>query len=321
MSIDNPQPSRPQRWLPWIALAAALGLAYWSFDWAIGAAIHNRRVVKVPDLGGKSLNDALTQLSPLHLGIAKDGEQFDKSFPAGTIVRQNPPKDMEVREGRIVRVTVSQGGESLFVPDIIGQPLRNAQTALQNAGLNMGEIDRRPSLRFEKDVVMATDPAASQAVSKNALVNLIVSGGAPGADVQLTPDFVGKNVNDVKAWAASHQIPVVTREENDLGKGAGEVLTQSPAADSSIRLGETLTIVVNAGGSSTVGPSIRYDVSKGGNGDKDVRIYVVDEAGEHEVFRHAQAPGSRVEVTPAVKGRSRARIFENGIMMEEQEMQ
>ena len=41
---------------------------------------------------------------------------------------------------------------------------------------------------------MATDPAASQAVTKNALVNLVVSGGQPEGDVLLTPDFVGKNV-------------------------------------------------------------------------------------------------------------------------------
>jgi serine/threonine-protein kinase len=307
---------------PWLALAGALGIAYLSFEWAIGAAIHNRKVVKVPDISGKSVADALNILSPLRLGISKDGEQFDKAFPAGTVIRQNPPKDMEVREGRIVRVTVSQGGESLYVPDLVGQPLRNAQTSLQNAGLNIGEIERRPSLRFEKETVMAMDPPAGQAVSKNALVSLIVSGGAPGADLQLTPDFIGKTVQDVKDWAASRQINVIVREENDISKGPGEVLTQSPAPDAPFRLGESFTVVVNEGGSGSgsAGPRIRFKVPAGSS-DRDIKIVVVDESGEREIYRKAHSPGSDIDLSPTVKGRARARIFVNGIMVEELELQ
>ena len=102
--------------------------------------IHSRKVVLVPELSGKSVNDALNILGPLGLGLEKEGEtKFDKRFPAGTIVRQTPAAAMSVREGRIVRVTVSQGGETLFVPNLVGQPLRNTQTSLQNLGLNVGE--------------------------------------------------------------------------------------------------------------------------------------------------------------------------------------
>jgi eukaryotic-like serine/threonine-protein kinase len=304
---------------PWIVILAIAAGAYFSFEWAIGAAIHNRKVVQVPDISGKNLNDALSLLSPLHLGLSKEGEQYDKSFPAGTIVRQNPPKDMSVREGRIIRVTLSQGGESLFVPDLVGQPLRNAQMMLQNAGLNLGEIDRRPSLRFEKDMVMSTDPPGSQAVSKNALVNIIVSGGQPGAEVVLTPDFVGKNISEAKSWAAQHQVNVETREEADPFHAQGDVINQAPAADASIRLGETLTLVVNsaAGGGP---PHIRYQLPQG-DSDRDVRVVIIDSSGEREVFRKTQAPGTEVDVPAPVHGRGRARIFVNGVMAQEQQIQ
>ena len=70
--------------LPYLFFGAAVAGAYLSFDWAIGAAIHNRKVVVVPDLSAKSVNEALNQLGPLGLGLEKEGEQFDKHFPAGT---------------------------------------------------------------------------------------------------------------------------------------------------------------------------------------------------------------------------------------------
>src|SRR6185437_12120681 len=148
-------PSLKHKWIPLAALVVATAVVYFSFQWALEAVVHNRQVVMVPDLSGKGVVEALNLLSQTHLGLVKDGEQFDKRFPAGTIIHQNPPAGMMVREGRLVRITLSQGGETLFVPDLVSQPLRNAQTSLQNVGLSMGEIERRPSLRFEKDQVVA----------------------------------------------------------------------------------------------------------------------------------------------------------------------
>src|SRR5689334_12104096 len=98
---------------PYVLIVLCVVAGYLCFDWAVGAAIHSRKVVLVPDISSKAVNDALNILSPLGLGLEKEGEQFDKRFPAGAIVRQTPAAGMPVREGRIIRVTVSQGGETL----------------------------------------------------------------------------------------------------------------------------------------------------------------------------------------------------------------
>src|SRR3989338_3387501 len=214
-ALSSLPPPRPIRWMPVVFLMGVIAGVYFSFKWAIGAVIHSRPVVMVPDLNGKSVSDALTLLSRTHLGLIKEGEQFDKRFPAGTIVRQNPTAGMMVRERHVIKITLSQGGETLFVPDLTGQPFRNAQTLLQNVGLGVGEVENRPSLRFEKDQVMTTDPPSGAVVSKNALVTIVLSAGPPGTDVLLAPDFVGKTLPEVKSWASLHQIPVAVREESD----------------------------------------------------------------------------------------------------------
>src|SRR4051812_5009014 len=90
-----------KRWIPFALLFIVLGLGYLSFTWAIGAVIHSRPVVMVPDLNSKSISDALTLLSQAHLGLIKEGEQFDKRYPARTIIRQNPAAGTMVREGHV----------------------------------------------------------------------------------------------------------------------------------------------------------------------------------------------------------------------------
>lgn len=321
-TLSTPPPPKPSRWLPWLAPVLGLLIMYISFRWAIGAVVHSRPVVVVPDITGKPVAEALTLLSQGRLGLIKDGEQFDKRFPAGTIVRQNPVPGMSVREGHVVKIALSQGGETLFVPDLAGQPFRNAQTTLQNAGLGVGEVDRRPSMRFEKDQVMSTDPPAGAVTSKSALVSLVLSDGPPGSDVLLVPDFSGKSLAEAKSWAARNQIPVTTREESDITKRMGEIIMQAPTADTPIHPGDTLTLVVNTGmgSESGGGAHVRYEVPPGSR-DRDVRVLLMDETGEREIYRKSHAPGSRIDVPVTSKGRAKARILLNGIMAEEQEIQ
>ena len=47
----------------------------------------------------------------------------------------------------------------------------------------------------------------------------------------------------------------------------------------------------------------------------------MDETGEREVFRRSQVPGSKVDIRVQPKGHARARIFSNGVMVEEQPLQ
>ena len=169
---------------------------------------------------------------------------------------------------------------------------------------------------------MTMDPPAGAIISKNGLINLVLSDGPPAADILLVPDFVGEKLDKAKDWTVAHQISISAREEADISKTDGEVLMQSPTGDSPIHAGDTLTVVVNRPGAASTGqgPRIYYEVPQGAN-DRDIRVSVIDETGEREIFRKSQAPGSKVELRVQPKGHARARIFVNGIMLEEQQLQ
>jgi len=61
---------------------------------------------------------------------------------------------------------------------------------------------------------------------------------------------------------------------------------------------------------------IRYNVPEGTDRVR-VRIVLRDDAGEREIFSDEQSAGARVEVPVSVDGPARARIFVNGVLVEE----
>src|SRR5262245_42845472 len=104
----------------WYEITGALTLlaafAFYMLRWGLEGAVHNRKVQIVPDLKGKPISAALDLVSPLNLALRKDSVEFNNAVPIGTVLRQIPPAGTKVREGKIVRLVISQGGETVFAP-------------------------------------------------------------------------------------------------------------------------------------------------------------------------------------------------------------
>jgi len=297
--------------------------AYFVINWTMTGIIHSRREVMVPDLTGKSLSDAVTLLSPLNLGIKKESDEFDKTYPAGTVVRQNPGPGLTVREGKIIRVTISQGGQTIFVPDLAQQPARTAEINIRSTGLNLGEETSKFSLAVEKGNVISQDPAAGAIADKESLVNLVISAGLPPDDVMLMPGFAGKTAEEAQKWAADKRVNLSVSEEAAAGAPHGTVIRQDPAADSDITVSKTASIVVASGAEAApapvIGKTFHYEIPQGG-GDRQIRLTILDDNGEKELFKGIKSPGSKLDVAINPQGRAKVRIFVNYILVEERDV-
>lgn len=304
-------------------ILAILGLAflYVLFDWTMNAALHSRKEIMVPDLNGKSLGDAVSMLSSVNLGLKKEGEEFDENLPQGTVLRQNPLAGMSVREGKIVRVTISQGGKVIYVPNIVGQTVRSSEISIRSAGLSLGEISTKYSVVVQKDCVIYQDPQGGSTAEKDSLVNLVVSAGAPPANVKLMPDWSGRNIDDVKKWADENAFQLEIRREEYLGFAEGSVIRQEPAPDSEISSDTRLVFVVSSSNVSegSVDKTFYYEIPQGG-GDRQLRLTLIDDDGEKLVFKGLRPPGSKLELPINPKGRAKVRVFINDILVEEREV-
>ncbi len=214
------------------------------FNWTMSAVIHSKKDVIVPDLQGKSIYEALTLASAQGFALKKEAEEFDKSLPAGVILRQSPPAGMKVKEGKVLRVTISQGGESAFVPDLVGQKARSAALTIRSYGLVLGEESSRYSVVYDKDTIIEQDPPKGTAVSKDTMINIVVSLGAPPNSVILMPKFIGKNITDVNSWADNNGIKVNVAKENISTAVTDSVIEQSPEPDSELKPNQTIDVKI-----------------------------------------------------------------------------
>ncbi|GHT36529.1 hypothetical protein AGMMS49593_01640 [Endomicrobiia bacterium] len=217
-----------------IVLAIVGAACYLACNMIMNALVHNKKEVTTPNIVGKSLHNALEELSSKGFVLKKEGEETNQNVPAGTILRQNPVAGMIVREGKVIKITISQGGEMIYVPDLIGQTIRSADIALRHSTLVMGEVLRKFSVVVEKDIVISQDVKAGSKVDKDSVVNIVVSDGIPTGDMVLMPDFTNKNIEEAKIWAQQYDIVLnITIEENS-DVAADTVIKQYPEADADV---------------------------------------------------------------------------------------
>src|SRR5258706_12565497 len=178
---------------PWVIILfsslVVLGVIGYSVDRVMGVLLHSKPEVIVPSLEGKLILEALHMVSGLVLALHQEGTEFDEALTAGTIVRQHPPAGIHVRAGRAIRVVISKGGQVLFIPDLIGKPLAEAQSVLASNGLQMGAVQEFFSATMPEGGVIDQNPHSGEVGTRGALVDVQVSKGSPPAGPVLIPDF------------------------------------------------------------------------------------------------------------------------------------
>ncbi|NJO85221.1 MAG: PASTA domain-containing protein [Blastochloris sp.] len=98
-------------------------------------------LVDVPDLERQRVGDAVAQAERLGL-LVSIVEAPSQQIPEGFVMRQEPSKDVRVRAGETLLLTVSIGDRVRF-PDVIGLQREQALEVLQSEGLSIAAIDEQ----------------------------------------------------------------------------------------------------------------------------------------------------------------------------------
>ena len=305
-----------------ILLIAFLGaIAFVSFNWAFSALVHTRAEKAVPNLVNKDVDTALDLLANANLALRKAGEEYQPDIPAGAIIRQLPPAGILVREGKVVRVWVSQGKENVEVPDVTSMPLRNAEFTLRKANLTVGKIETAYSVEVEAGNIISQTPAPLTLVVKGETVNLVVSNGAPDSGIIVVPDFRHKKFAEASNWASSKNLEISITEDPESFFPSGTVLEQTPAPDAQIAAGGTLQITISS--NKEVDGSklhhIHYELPQGKN-DNRVRIILIDALGEKEILNEMKQAGSKIDINVPYGGEATVRIYIDGILVRQKEL-
>jgi serine/threonine-protein kinase len=192
----------------------------------------------LPELTGKTLDEAKTTLNAAEMALGPITETFDESAPAGTVLAQAPRKGNPVRHGTPVGLTVSKGPQPIPVPDVRGQEQGAAVKALEAAGLKAVVAPEAVNDRkVPKGAVVAQDPASGN-LTKGGSVTLTISKGPKLVEV---PSFVGKQASEAKE--ALEKLGFEVKIDEILGGFFGTVRAQDPV-NTSVPEGSLVTLTV-----------------------------------------------------------------------------
>jgi len=126
--------------------------------------------VAIPNVQGSSFDDASTKLKNNGFGVTRQ-DQFSTTVDKDKVIGTNPPGGQLVARGTTVTVVVSQGPETVKVPNFRDDTLESAQSKLASLGL-VGDFQNYLPGRKVK----AQEPDAGATVNKGSRVVLVFIG-------------------------------------------------------------------------------------------------------------------------------------------------
>ncbi|MFC8095080.1 Stk1 family PASTA domain-containing Ser/Thr kinase [Streptomyces sp. NPDC057301] len=106
---------------------------------AIELTVSKGSPVDVPDVTGSTPADARAELEEAGLKVKIAPARVNSEFDAGQVAQQSPTEGKQAAEGDTVTLTLSKGPEMIEVPDVVGDSVDDATTALESAGFEVDE--------------------------------------------------------------------------------------------------------------------------------------------------------------------------------------
>ncbi|WCN00878.1 Stk1 family PASTA domain-containing Ser/Thr kinase [Streptomyces sp. M92] len=206
--------------------------------------INSGQFTKVPALLSKTEAQARDRLADAGLDVGKVDHAYSDTVERGKVISTDPGVGTRIRKNDSVSLTVSDGPETVKLPDVQGYKLDRARTVLKDEGLEPGMVTRAFSEEVPRGFVISTKPKTGTTVRAGSAVALVVSKGSP-IDV---PDVTGDDLAGARAELTEAGLKVkVADEQVNSEYDRGRVARQTPGSGSRAAEGDTVTLTVSKG--------------------------------------------------------------------------
>ena len=202
--------------------------------------------VVLPIVAGAFEADAVAKIQAAGLS-AQTVHDFSPTVPTGTVIDQVPNAasvSAPVKKSllwlwiliAVLGVALIAGGAYLWlnrttaIPNVIKMPQAEAQAAIIAAGFKVGRVDTTQTASAEEvGKVVAETPMPGTQAKVGSNINIVVSGGQALITV---PNVVGMTQAAAETALTQAGLTVAAQAGNSATVASGEVISQSPPADS-----------------------------------------------------------------------------------------
>ncbi|HEV8296507.1 MAG TPA: protein kinase [Acidimicrobiales bacterium] len=242
-----------RRW-PWVLLGVLLVVG--AISGGVIVYLANRTVShKVPALVGATVDD-VRAVAAKNKWVLPDQPDTDRSDDVAKdrIIRTDPPANQKLAEGEQLRYTVSLGNKTVPIPAIVGLPISQAKTTLEQAGLVLANPYKTDfDEKVPKDSVIKLD-AVAQELPKGDPVPVVVSKGPKPRVVP--PGLEGQPLAAVQQALTQLGLKPVPSEEFNDTVPVGNVIRLGTAPNTEVPRDSEIQVVVSKGPAPRPIPSV-----------------------------------------------------------------
>ena len=177
----------------------------------------------IPDLTGRSVEQAIEALEPLGVVIEQDQENSG-SVPEGFVSRTDPAAGARIFKNSVVKVYISLGPKQLRVPEVSGLSAEEAKKLLTDSGFVVGS-----SKNFfgdePKGQVLGLSAPVGTILNQGSVLDVLISLGP-------LPEVSGLDAEQARALLAQVAIEIeeveVFNNQIPQGQAVGLVLAEDP---------------------------------------------------------------------------------------------
>ncbi len=225
-----------------------------------GIAVRGQPETLVPNLQGKDVLDALTDLQSKEL-YPDVQAQFSSDTEKGVVLSQRPAPGTLVKAGKRVTLRVSRGPVIDKVENYVGMNLDDVKVHLQTlfASHTPNLIIKTPIIYQHKPGVpagrvLAQSPAPNTKISGLTYLELVVSQEQGAVSTITVGDYVGKSFQEAVQELERDSIPFAfSVKASARGSDPGTVVSQVPARGSQAEYGQVVQLVMSAPAAASVG--------------------------------------------------------------------
>lgn len=226
--------------------------------------------VVMPNLLGKTMTEAKTELANLGISITLSGSEASSEYKENQIMRQNIKAGERTAVGSTVEVVTARAGtgttaedsdtekpqekkEQATVPNVVGQTEANARSALEAAGLKVGSVTEANSDTVQEGYVISQGMTANTQVERESSVNLVISKGPNKVKVT---DVIGHEESRATNELQGDGFKVAVKDVYTDEMRQGLVVSTSPEKGTPVDPGSIITISVSRGREQVKIPSV-----------------------------------------------------------------
>ena len=200
--------------------------------------------IDIPDLEGMEYDEAKEELEALNLKVNKI-MTFSEDIDKDHVVKTDPSANKTVKEQTTVDVYVSDGKETKEFPDYVGENYNQIKRLLEDEGYKEVHSYEKASERPVGEIITQIQPNPGEEVVPSE--SSVIFETSDGPETVTLTNLTGLTLSEAESFANDNGLKLNISEEHSDSVDEGQIISQSPKANTEIEIGSEVSIKVSIG--------------------------------------------------------------------------